>query len=345
MPDTNKNKGPGLIGLVLSTLIATVAFLLLRGMLRLGTFMSIVLGVIIANSFSSALLGRQSKGQRLRHYIILFVALWGISLGLKFTLGLLRTQVGDDLPFDGEESVAQRDVTIDGDTIAVLSSDRVWRDNFGTAYQAKFSVRERDYSTQQKLLRSYKAEDLGNFWGTLYAYLADQDGPKLDLLVKEFGELGSGLGLSPMEFADMMVTGIQDIPYSLVFQEECLPPQAYEKTIAQILLDCPQCCIGEIPFGIQNPVSFIGNLKGDCDTRTVLLYTLFKAFGFDVAILNSDYYRHSILGLNLPASGLHKLHYGKRYFVWETTAKYFKIGQLPPLVSDLDQWEVVLTSK
>jgi hypothetical protein len=148
-----------------------------------------------------------------------------------------------------------------------------------------------------------------------------------------------------MEFAEMVVTCIQDIPYSFVFQSDCLPAENYEKSIKNILNNCPDCCIGNVLYGIQNPVSFIQNLKGDCDTRTVLIYSILKHFNYDVAILNSEFYRHSILGLNLPKSGLSKIYKGKKYVLWETTAKYYSAGDLPSGFNDLQHWNVVLTSK
>ena len=35
-------------------------------------------------------------------------------------------------------------------------------------------------------------------------------------------------------------------------------------------------------------------------------FSVLSAFNYDVAILNSDVYRHSILGLNLPQTGQYK---------------------------------------
>ena len=160
-----------------------------------------------------------------------------------------------------------------------------------------------------------------------------------------FSEINKEKQLSQMEFAEMVVTCVQDIPYSFVFQEACLPANNYEDSIKDILQKCPECCIGNIAYGIQNPVSFISNLKGDCDTRTVLVYSILKHFDYDVAILNSEFYKHSILGLNIPSSGKVKLYRGKKYALWETTAKYFSAGVLPSNFDDIRHWNVVLTSK
>ncbi len=51
-------------------------------------------------------------------------------------------------------------------------------------------------------------------------------------------------------------------------------------------------------MGVYAPVEFVSNLRADCDTRTVMIYTLLSRFNYDVAILNSEKYRHSVLGLN-----------------------------------------------
>jgi hypothetical protein len=151
--------------------------------------------------------------------------------------------------------------------------------------------------------------------------------------------------LNQMEFAEMVVSCIQDIPYSFVLQGNCPNKENYDDSNRAILENCPECCIGNIKYGIQNPVSFIKNLKGDCDTRTVIVYSILKYFKYDVAIVNSDFYRHSIIGINLPASGSFKTYNGKKYALWETTAKYFKAGDLPVSFNNVNYWEIVLTSK
>lgn len=42
-----------------------------------------------------------------------------------------------------------------------------------------------------------------------------------------------------MEFAEMVVSCIQDIPYSFVFQDKCLPANYYEDSIKNILENAP----------------------------------------------------------------------------------------------------------
>jgi hypothetical protein len=247
--------------------------------------------------------------------------------------------------FTAEEKITKTHVVEDLDTIPVYSSNRNWKDNYGNEYTTDLSVRERDYHRLKDHIENYKPRGGGYFWGVLYKYIEKNDGPSLDLVMDAFTEINEQHHLNRMEFAEMVVTCIQDIPYSLVFQDNCKSPDLYEESIRRILEDCPECCIGNIKYGIQNPVSFIKNLKGDCDTRTVLIYSILKHFNYDIAIANSEFYRHSIIGLNIPASGLHKIHNGKKYVLWETTAKYFEIGYLSPNFNDVTHWNIILTSK
>lgn len=241
------------------------------------------------------------------------------------------------------ESIYREKSLENGDSITLLKQDRKWIDNYGNTFHGKFSVRENDYITSKK--EYFNKAQKQQSWGKLYKYLADSDTPRLDLILKEFTKIKEAKQLNQFEFAEMVVTFIQDIPYSFVFENACQPPSKYEESIKVVLEKCSDCCIGNIPFGIQNPVGFMGNLKGDCDTRTVIIYAILNYFGYDVAILNSDYYKHSILGLHIPAKGVYKIYNGKKYYTWETTNKYFTIGTLPKNFDNINHWYIVLTNK
>lgn len=245
---------------------------------------------------------------------------------------------------DISESLHKEKTIENGDSITLLTQKRNWKDNYGNDYKAQFSVREDDYTDSRRDYFKYAQNQNRFTWGSLYQHLADSDVPRLDLIIAKLSEIKVNNTLNQIEFAEMVVTFIQDIPYSLVFSDQCFPAENYEKSIRQVLENCPDCCIGNIPYGIQNPVAFMGNLKGDCDTRTVIIYTILDHFGYDVAILNSEYYRHSILGLNLPYTGRYKTYQGKRYYTWETTNKYYTLGTIPETMDNLTYWEVVLTN-
>jgi hypothetical protein len=247
--------------------------------------------------------------------------------------------------FKEEEAVYKTYRQEEGDSIEVFAANRVWRDNFGNDFRATLAVRVDDYRRLRDHIDRYSPASSRNFWGDLYDYIERTDRPALDIIIENFKTIQKEERLNKMEFAEMVVTCIQDIPYSFVFQNECEDPDYYEYDIKSLLEDCPECCIGNVSYGIQNPVSFMRNLKGDCDTRTVMIYSVLKAFNYDVAILNSEFYRHSILGINLPGSGYSKIYNGKEYILWETTAKYYSAGNLPATYNDVSYWDVVLTSK
>ena len=258
--------------------------------------MGLGLAIVIANK----LMGKPQKG-----------FLWGsaffyfaVVMVLRFAVGMIKDIMKENKAptFNKTEAVARTKMVEDRDTIYVYSSNRFWKDNFGNAYTTTLTVREADYKLLYKHLEEYRGTASVNFWGDLYDYLDQKDTPKLDLVLRAFAEIQKNENLDQMEFAEMVVTCIQDIPYSLVFEGACLAPENYEPEIERILKQCPECCVGGVKFGIQNPVTFLQSLKGDCDTRTVLIYAILKYFGYDIAILNSDYYRHSILGINLPGA-------------------------------------------
>ena len=275
----------------------------------------------------------------LPHSILTLILLFFISSSYEDV-----TEINIPKSTDQEEQIYTENLFENGDSIPVLSQHRRWVDNYGNPYESTFSVRQKDYIQSQKDYIRYIKNTSIHSWTQLYSQLSKQDTPRLDLILDQLSSLKKEHHLNTADFAELIVTFIQDIPYALVFSEECLSSENYEQSIRQILEECANCCIGNIPYGIQNPVGFMGNLKGDCDTRTVIIYALLSHFGYDVAILNSQYYKHSILGLNIPASGSYKIHHGKRYYTWETTNKHFTLGILPENFNNINHWEVVLTN-
>ena len=327
----------GLFAFVLSVLIMVV--------IGLEYLPSIVLAAVISFFITQKILGKSDWASLLKNIVSLFLIIVILRFALITLFSILQSSIQEEQRFQIEEGVGISNILEEGDTISVYSSHRVWKDNYGNDYNGNLTVRERDFLRLYQSVDRFTLETPGNFWGKLYDYLERNDSPSLDLVIKTFEQLQEEKHLNQMEFAEMIVSCVQDIPYSFVFQSECLAPENYEEAIRSVLEVCPECCIGNKTYGIQNPVSFIQNLKGDCDTRTVLVFTLLKHFNYDVAILNSDFYLHSVIGINLPASGSHKTHRGRNYYTWETTAKYYTIGELPVNFNDLTHWNVVLTSK
>lgn len=340
---TKKNNG--CLWLFVFVLISFIGAIIIASFLNIQWILSFVIAGIIAALLTSKLIGKPTISGLLKNVGFIFFLIIGIRFLFLFIIEFVKIPASDDVTFNIEEGVAKSTILEGVDSISVYSSNRVWKDNYGNNYQGKLTVREKDFLRLFRTTDGFKPVSGSNFWGMLYDYIDRTDTPSLDLVMKAFEEIHLNKKLNQMEFAEMVISCIQDIPYSFVFQEACLPADSYEDSIRTVLEDCPDCCIGNIKYGIQNPVSFLQNLKGDCDTRTVLIYSILKHFNYDVAILNSTFYRHSIIGINIPATGLFKTHYGKKYVVWETTAKYYTAGQLPGNFNDITHWNVVLTSK
>ena len=97
-------------------------------------------------------------------------------------------------------------------------------------------------------------------------------------------------------FAKLIISYVQHIPYSLLVGKTC--KQASKNESVRRMIESGIECDENVYAGIYSPMEFIKNYKGDCDTRTVFLYTLMKNIGYDVVIMNSKYYKHSILGID-----------------------------------------------
>jgi hypothetical protein len=344
MNSTKKNKN-GCLWIFIFGLISLFGWIFISVFTNINPYISALIAMFLAAILTSKWFGRPSFKGIIINITIILLLIFGLRFISKFFLEAI-TIASEETAFKIEESVSLTTIIENNDTISVYSSHHVWRDNYGNNFEGKLSVRDKDYLRLKDKLKSWTARDATvNFWGNLYDYLEQTNGPSLDLVIDTFQEIHSERKLNQMEFAEMVVTCIQDIPYSFVFQEACLAAENYDPSIRRILEECPECCLGNVIYGIQNPVSFLQNLKGDCDTRTVIIYSILKHFNYDVAIMNSEFYQHSIIGINLPAKGLYKRHYGKKYVVWETTAKYYEAGNLPGNFDDITHWNVILTSK
>ncbi len=346
MADKSNKIAGGCLSIILMIMMTLMVYALLYSLGFKSTITAFV-SLIISSAFVRAMLKQiKEKGKRRFTFPLLFTIVIIIGFVVfMYNVGVVSEDQNN--AFSEEDIIVADTIKVAQIEIPVLSAKRAWKDNMGNSFTGTLSVREEDHLRLQNLSEQFSAQSYDKyFWGNLYDFLEQRSTSSLDLLYTTFETIGKERGLNRMQFADMVTSCIQDIPYALVFKNACLPAEQYpDETIRSVLIDCPECCVGNKAYGIQAPVEFIATLKGDCDTRTVLIYSILKHFDFDVAILNSDQYRHSILGLNLPSSGKFKAHSGKRYYVWETTSKYFNLGQLAPGMENLTYWDIVLKSK
>jgi hypothetical protein len=175
--------------------------------------------------------------------------------------------------------------------------------------------------------------------------LKENDKNKLDGIYKLFDSIQTKNSLSNIKFAEMVVSFVQDIPYVLVLDSDCNPNLYDDSFTKNYLLKNQGDCDGPQRFGINTPLEFLYSLKGDCDTRTLLLYTLLSNYNYDVALMSSEFYGHSILGVNLPINGVKYKYQNQQYVLWETTTPNTRPGLIPNTISNTNNWRISLKSK
>ena len=242
-----------------------------------------------------------------------------------------------------EETDSLKTDNLDTIAISYLKHKLSWKDNFRKAYQAKISVRK-DQCNIARIHRDdikVDASTSAAYFGKVYANLINQNKDYLNAVVSEYAKIGKNKQLSTKQFADMVVTSIQNIPYCLV--HELTHAEADKQ--GGYVLEYHQSggpCLDQTKFGIQAPVEFMGNFKGDCDTRSLFLYYVLSKLGFKVVVLVSEEYGHSILGISGNYSGDYITYKGLKYYGWETTNTGFTPGNMNPEVGNMRYWEVAL---
>ncbi|MCY1508112.1 hypothetical protein D9M68_424120 [compost metagenome] len=222
---------------------------------------------------------------------------------------------------------------------------RVWKDYDGNQYEGIIWTKKSDFVSS----KSFKNTLMLNS-NSIHAYdqmifrLKENDKNNLNGVYQLFDQIKKEKQLSPLQLAELLVSCVQDIPYTAIVPESCNPDLYEDKFIKDYLMSKNARCAGFEKFGINSPVEFMSSLNGDCDTRTLLLYTMLAHYDYDVALLSSEYYAHSLIGINLPISGTAYLYQNQRYVLWETTAP-IRAGVLPKEISNLDYWRISLKSK
>ena len=187
-----------------------------------------------------------------------------------------------------------------------------WTSNYGHTHRGTYRISESDYySSIRARANAYYTNTLSD----AYIEVIQNDAGNLDNIFSIFDRIIRDKNYNTYEFADVIVSFVQDIPYSLVYNDT----------------------------GIYAPIEFLKKYTGDCDTRTVLLFILLNSYGYDTVILNSNVYKHSVIGINLPTPGYnYKYSNGKKYYTWETTAKGWRRGNIPSSDSNMNNWFIAL---
>lgn len=227
----------------------------------------------------------------------------------------------------------------------VIKHFRSWRDYRGNNYSGYYEISGNDFREAARFKNDVPI-DAGSrqTYDRLLHTIEGHDAKRFPDLYRMFDSISNSKSLNRTQFAEMVVSFVQDIRYSLILNNGCDPTLYSDRFTREFLLSNEGECVGYQRYGLNTPVEFLATLKGDCDTRTLLLYCILSHYGYDVVLLSSETYGHSILGINLPYSGFSFPYRHKKYVLWETTVPNLKPGQISPEISNMNNWRISLKS-
>lgn len=257
------------------------------------------------------------------------------------------TEIIEDTPIE-DESVDDSDENQPDDkprSEKVIKRSLKWNDFSFNSFDEEFKTSVSDYQDGREYLNNLNIQYSGrDFWSRLYLNVYRHESKKNKYILQMYKNLKpiqENKTLSQKEKLEAIITSVQEIPYYLIHENSC-SIDASRSSFSRDYHSKNQPCESSKKFGLALPSEFSANFKGDCDTRSLYLFMVLKMLGYDAAILISEAYAHAILGINIPGQGKYIRHRGKKYLTVETTAKGWKIGQLPPNVGDTRKWSVAL---
>lgn len=152
----------------------------------------------------------------------------------------------------------------------------------------------------------------GEFWAGVYTYVAEKNRTRIENIARGFLWYREKNRLSDRELLDLVVNFVQQIPYELPENE----------------------------YGLYSPSMILERKGGDCDSKSLFAALLLEELGYDTALFYSRDYRHAMLGVNAPSTGVYKELDGSTYYFTEMTAPGWQIGDIPPDCSDPELWSV-----
>ncbi|KOP36384.1 hypothetical protein DBB36_22910 [Flavobacterium sp. WLB] len=247
-------------------------------------------------------------------------------------------------PYIPIDETRHEDQNIENDSI--ITRYRSWKDYSGNKYEGEYKIKLSDYRKAHLFKESLRlSTNTVNAYDKVVFDLKEFDKSNFNSLFQLFDSIGKAKKLNEIQFAEMIVTFVQDIPYALVLDKDCNSNLYSDRFTRNYLLSNKGDCNGNQRFGINTPVEFLVNLKGDCDTRTLLLYSILSHYNYDAALMSSEFYGHSIIGINLPINGTTYNYNNQKYILWETTAPNAKPGNISNEISNLNNWRISLKSK
>lgn len=245
-----------------------------------------------------------------------------------------------------QSSTAGDSATASADTL--ITHFLKWQDYAGKAYEGSISISVaalRSATAMHSQMNSSFYQDMSD----IYKTMLDYDSSRLHYLYETFDSIKAANNLDEVAFSQVLVSAIQSQPYFLVLDRGCNENYSDDFTRNYLANCATDCCIGNELFGVRSPVEFLSDLKGDCDTRSLLLYEVLRHYNYNVALLTSNYYKHAMIAVNFtesvnqPGTGI--TIGDKKYFMWETTSPDLNYGELSSNFNNLAFWDIILINK
>lgn len=170
-------------------------------------------------------------------------------------------------------------------------------------------------------------------WQSIYGELFKFNPKALSHIGDSLRDIAKKRKLNHLDYARLIVSYGQSMPYwYIIHQNTCDSAPSYRYP-----------CISGIPYGLLTPQETAALARGDCDSKSLMLYNLLRYLGFEALLVISDQYAHAMLAVQTYTTGAHVFYNGKSYYFWETTAKGWDAGMLPPDVANTNYWKIALT--
>ncbi|MCD2424822.1 DnaJ domain-containing protein [Niabella pedocola] len=283
------------------------------------------------------------------HWVLAFLlgAVFLLTIGAMLQQQTHRPSAGAHTRLDNirskKEPIQHPDMPAD----TLITHTLRWQDRNDSVYTIQLSVRSSQWHQSARAHRQMNEQQYASLGiGGVYSQMLATDQDAIKPAVLAFGALAKAKKLNRSQTASMILSCIQSIPYALVVDRSC--SDSYNDTyINQYLATCKtDCCKGYSKFGVQSPAEFLADLKGDCDTRALFLYSVLGELGYPVALMTSNYYKHAVIAVAFdkppPGNAVGISIDKKSYYLWETTSKKFGPGELPASLSNIHYWNITL---
>ena len=217
------------------------------------------------------------------------------------------------------------------------------KNNYNISYNTS-SLKFLDIQKHNAGVGQFQGQNEVEIYTRVYNHMVTYDNKYIDSVVLKLKQRAAEKKLNKIQQAEMVTTLIQEIPYCLVHDRSCkeVVQQSGGGFIEEYHEDGGPC-LPNIPAGLQSPYQFLHNLKGDCDTRSVLAHLLLTRLGIGSSVWISTKYGHSILGVALPVgAGSYKTIRGVKHYAVELTAKGFRLGMIAPEQRNMNNWDITL---